>query len=61
LLASLTASQIFILVYLASTLTACLVTLWTIRKELGWSYALTVAGRQATTSLFSSLILTLLL
>ena len=53
-LQSLHAGQVFVLVYLASTLTACLVTLWTVRKELGWSFALTLAGKQALTSLVST-------
>ena len=51
LAASLTTGQIFTLVWLAGTLTACLVTLWTIRKELGWRTALSLAGKQAATSL----------
>jgi len=57
LLATLSAGQILILVYLASTLTACMVTLWTIRKELGARYALLLAGRQALTALVSTLLL----
>jgi Fe2+ transport system protein B len=61
LLQALTVGQIFVLVYLASTLTACLVTLWTIRTELGWRTALAVAGRQAATALVSTLLLLLLL
>ena len=54
LLQSLSAAQVFVLVWLASTLTACLVTLWTVRKELGLAYALTIAGRQALTALMST-------
>ena len=54
LLQSLSAAQVFVLVWLASTLTACLVTLWTVCKELGLAYALTIAGRQALTSLIST-------
>ncbi|WP_059053789.1 nucleoside recognition domain-containing protein [Paenibacillus senegalimassiliensis] len=57
LLRSMSAGQIFLLVYLASTLTACLVTLWTIKKELGWSIASALAGKQLLTSLVSSVIL----
>ncbi len=57
LLTALTAGQILILVYLASTLTACMVTLWTIRKELGARYALLLAGRQMLTALVSTLLL----
>lgn len=61
LLSTLTPGQIFTLVWLASTLTACLVTLWTIRRELGWRFALQCAGRQAVTSLVSAGILVLCL
>lgn len=61
LLASLTASQVFLLVYLASTLTACLVTIWTLRKELGPRTALTVAGRQALTAIASTWLLSFVL
>jgi Fe2+ transport system protein B len=61
LLATLNAGQVFVLVYLASTLTACLVTLWTVRQELGWRYALLLARRQAATSLLSGLVLAWLL
>lgn len=61
LLASLTVGQMFVLVYLASTLTACLVTLWTVRKELGGRVAVKIAGRQALTSLVSTFLLALLL
>lgn len=57
LLQSLTAGQVLVLVYFASTLTACLVTLWTIRKELGTRFALKIAGRQALTSVASTLLL----
>lgn len=60
LLQTLAVGQVFVLVYLASTLTACLVTLWTIRSELGWRSALAVAGRQATTALVSAAIIALL-
>lgn len=60
LLKSLHAGQLFVLVYIASTLTACLVTLWTVRKELGWSFALGLAGKQAATSLASAIIIMLL-
>ncbi len=60
LLATLTTGQVFVLVWLASTMTACMVTLWTIRKELGAIFALTVAGRQMLTSLLSTLIIALL-
>ncbi|WP_270169469.1 nucleoside recognition domain-containing protein [Paenibacillus sp. SYP-B4298] len=61
LLASLSAGQVLVLVYLASTLTACLVTLWTVRKELGWAFAGKLAGKQAATSLISTMLLALLM
>jgi ferrous iron transport protein B len=54
LLGQMGAGQIFVLVWLASTLTACLVTLWTVRRELGWRFAAQVGGRQAATSLVSA-------
>ncbi|MDJ0755998.1 MAG: 50S ribosome-binding GTPase [Ardenticatenaceae bacterium] len=59
LLASLSVGQMFVLVYLASTFTACLVTLWTARKELGGRVALKIGGRQALTSLVSTFLLAL--
>ncbi|WP_170105277.1 nucleoside recognition domain-containing protein [Desmospora activa] len=46
--------SLFILIFLASTLTACLVTLWTVRKELGWSVSVGLMGRQLLTSLVSA-------
>ncbi len=54
LLSSLLGGQLFVVVYLASTLTACLVTLWTVRRELGWPVASKLAGRQALTSVVSA-------
>lgn len=54
---SLSGGELFILVYLASTLTACLVTLWTINKEMGASFALRLAGRQIVMSVGSTLLL----
>ena len=61
LAASLTTGQVFTLVWLAGTLTACLVTLWTIRKELGWRTALSLAGKQATSSLAVAAVLSLII
>lgn len=61
LLATLSTSQVFVLVYLASTLTACLVTLWTIRREMGWRTAGILAGRQALTAGVSAWILAVIL
>ncbi len=59
LLASISIPQLFLLVYLASTLSACLVTLLTIGKELGWKNALSIASKQIITSLASTAILAL--
>jgi Fe2+ transport system protein B len=59
--ASLSAGQVFLIVWLCSTLTSCLVTLWTIRRELGLPAALRLAGRQALTSLSTTAILALFL
>jgi len=61
LLQSLTAGEIFLTVYLASTFTACMVTLWTVRRELGARPAVAIAGRQALTSLASAAAIAILL
>ena len=61
LLASLSAGQVFLFVWLCSTFTSCLVTLWTIRRELGLPTALRLAGRQALTSLGTTGLLALIL
>ena len=61
LAASLSASQLFILVWLAGTLTACLVTLWAVKKELGWRTVASLAGRQAITSIIIAMLLVVLL
>ncbi|THF79449.1 nucleoside recognition domain-containing protein [Cohnella fermenti] len=58
-LSGLHAGQLFVLVYLASTLTACLVTLWTIRKELGLTFAASMASKQTVTSIISASVLAL--
>jgi len=58
LLQTMNGGQVFVLVYLASTLTACLVTLWTVRKEMGLSFASSLAGKQIITSLISTAIIT---
>jgi len=57
LLAQLTAAQTFVLVWLASTCSACLVTLWIVGRELGARHAWGLAGRQAATSLVSAWLL----
>lgn len=60
LLQTMDAGQVFTLVYVASTLTACLVTLWTVRRELGWKFAGSLAGKQAATSIATTAALALL-
>jgi ferrous iron transport protein B len=57
LLAALSAGQVLVLVWLASTLAPCLVTAWTVRKELGSASALKLLGRQFATSLASTAVL----
>lgn len=57
LLASFTAAEIFIVVYLASTLSGCLVTLFTIAKELGCKFAISHTIKQAATSVVTTGIL----
>ncbi|MEM7435915.1 MAG: nucleoside recognition domain-containing protein [Myxococcota bacterium] len=56
LLGALSAGQLFVVVYLASTLAPCLVTLATVGRELGWRTAGGVAGRQALTSVVSAFV-----
>lgn len=56
-ISALTPLALLVLVYLASTLTACLVTLWTLRRELGLRSAVTVAARQAATSVLSTAVM----
>ncbi|KGD72142.1 GTP binding protein [Tatumella morbirosei] len=51
LIQSLSSSQLLLLVWLASTLTACLVTILTIAREINWRFAAGIAGKQALTSL----------
>ncbi|WP_152656581.1 hypothetical protein [Oceanobacillus sp. CFH 90083] len=57
LLMDMSLSQVFILVYLASTLFACLVTLFAIGRELGWETSLSIGGKQMLTSVVSTVIL----
>ncbi len=54
LVSPLSGGQVFMLVWLASTFTACLVTLWTVRREMGWRVAGRMAGQQAATSVGSA-------
>jgi Fe2+ transport system protein B len=57
LLRTFSGGQLFTVVYLASTLTPCLVTLATVHRELGWNAAVSAGGRQALTSCVSAWIL----
>jgi ferrous iron transport protein B len=60
LLKALSIGQLFVLVFLASTFTACLVTLLTIRKELGLRQALGLAIQQALTSVITTFFIALI-
>ena len=58
LLRALSVGNVFVLVWLASTLTACTVTLYTIGQELGFKLAVKVALRQMLTALVSTFFIT---
>ncbi len=60
-LALLSPGQVFLLAWLASTLSACLVTLWAIGREIGIRFAVTLAARQAASSLAVATVLTSML
>ncbi|MGM0873783.1 MAG: nucleoside recognition domain-containing protein [Bacillota bacterium] len=60
LLAGLTAMELFILVYIASTLSACLVTLFAIGKDVSKSVALQIASKQAITSVVTTLFIVMI-
>lgn len=51
LLSQLTDSQLFLLIFLASTMTACFVTMLTVWKELGYKQAVHLISRQLVTSI----------
>ncbi len=57
LLRSLSSSQVLLLVWLSSTLMACLVTVLTMIREINWQSALSIVGRQALSSLLIAFIL----
>lgn len=61
LLNSMTTGTIFLLVYLASTLSSCLVTLWTIVKELKSKIAFSLMVKQFATSIVSAGIILLII
>ncbi|WP_077735329.1 nucleoside recognition domain-containing protein [Bacillus sonorensis] len=54
LLQALSGGTLFLLVYLASTFSSCMVTVWTIAKELGMRTAAGLIGRQMITSAASA-------
>jgi ferrous iron transport protein B len=53
----LSTGQLFLLVYLASTFTACMVTIWTVGKEMGLKYTFKLVGSQMLSSIISTIIL----
>lgn len=57
LIQSLSTSQLLLLVWLASTLMACLVTVFTIAREINWRFAAAVAGKQILSSLMVALVI----
>ncbi|MFJ5621516.1 nucleoside recognition domain-containing protein [Peribacillus loiseleuriae] len=61
ILSELNLAQLFIIVFLCSTFTSCMVTLFKIAKELSWKEAFAVAGKQMVTSMVSVLVFTVLL
>ncbi|HGW4084014.1 TPA: hypothetical protein ACNIDP_001820 [Klebsiella michiganensis] len=59
-LQSLSTPQLLLLVWLASTLMACLVTVFTIAREINWRFAAAIAGKQVLSSLVVALVISLL-
>ena len=59
--AALTTGSLFLTVFMASTLTPCLVTMATVGKELGFATALRITWQQLATALLASLSISLLL
>jgi ferrous iron transport protein B len=58
MIAQILITSLLTLVWLASTFSACLVTLWTVRREMGWRVALQLFGRQTLTSTIVALLIT---
>ncbi|AIR00877.1 GTP-binding protein [Pluralibacter gergoviae] len=54
-LQTLSTLQLLLLVWIASTLMACLVTVYTVAREIGWRFALSLVARQALSSLSAAL------
>ncbi|MFB5663129.1 nucleoside recognition domain-containing protein [Alteribacillus sp. HJP-4] len=61
LLTELSTATVFLLVYLASTLSACLVTIWAIAKELKKKAAVHIFVKQMVTSIISAALLLLII
>ena len=61
LIRSLTAAQVFVLVYLGSTLAPCMVTLLAVAREFGVNWGIRLATQQAFTALASTVLLATLL
>lgn len=61
LIGSLSTAQIFLLVYLASTLSSCVVTLYTIAHEFSVKHASSLFAKQALTSVASTVALAVIL
>ncbi|MCM3713920.1 50S ribosome-binding GTPase [Alkalihalobacillus oceani] len=56
-MSALAPGTVFLLVYIASTLSSCLVTIWTIAKELRWKAASALYIKQLITSVVSAVVL----
>ncbi|MBJ3814710.1 ferrous iron transporter B [Shimwellia pseudoproteus] len=59
-LQSLSTPQLLLLIWLASTLMACLVTVFTIAREINWRFAALIVARQALSSLAVALMISLI-
>lgn len=57
ILLAMSGRQVFVAVWLMSTFSACLVTLWTVRCELGWLAAWQLCWRQMVTAVVSAILL----
>ena len=57
---ALTLTQLILLVWIASTLMACLVTVLTIAREISWLFAARLAAKQAVSSLFTAMMIALI-
>ncbi|MBK5016725.1 nucleoside recognition domain-containing protein [Pantoea sp. S62] len=60
LIQALTLPQLILLVWIASTLMACLVTILTIAREISWRFAARLAAKQAVSSLVTAMAMTLI-